>query len=463
MNTKQISILIFIFIFLCIVSCRHKSASILLGMVDVDLDSIKNRHVLRIVTDYNSVNYFVCKDVSVGLQYELCSEYAKHIGAELEIVVSNDHERNVEMLNKGKVDIIATTLIVDTIAEDRFLYTQPYAQSKILLVQRSDADMVKADSLASLSGDTISFLANSFYEDVIENINDTASFDEIIPNPIEHYDVEQIIQLVAEHEVDKAVALENIARANKWYYPNLDVSIQLTDNKNLAWGVRKNASQLLSDIDSWLVKFRTTQRFKRIYRKYVIDPREHHSNVQKTTADTYSTVFEDIVKRYATDSRYNYLLISSIIYQESHFNPEARSWAGACGLMQLMPETARRFGVDDISQPEQNIEAGVKFIMWLDARLVKYVPDSQERIKFTLAAYNVGLGHIMDAIRLAQKHGMQPDKWNGNVEIALLQKGNAQYYSDPIVKHGYCRGSETINYVRNVIDRYNNYKKRIAK
>ncbi len=447
---------------LSLMSCKHSRTVSLLGMADVDLDSIQHRRLLRIVTDYNSVDYFVCKDVSVGLQYELCSEYAKHIGAELEITVSNDHEHNVELLNSGKVDIIATTLIADTVGEDRIAFTQPYAQSKVVLVQRTEDNLIHSDSLSALASDTISFLAGSFYETIISNINDTASFANIVPDPIEHYDVEQIIQLVAENEVKRAVALENIARANKWYYSNLDVSVALTDNNDLVWGVRSNATKLLVDINEWLSEFKHTQRFKRIYRKYVIDPREHHSNVQKTTADTYSNVYEDIVKRYATDKRYNYLLISSIIYQESHFNPDARSWAGACGLMQLMPETARRFGVDDISHPEQNIEAGVKYIMWLDARLVKYVPNQNERIKFTLAAYNVGLGHIMDAIRLAEKYGMQPDKWNGNVEVALLQKANAQYYSDPVVKHGYCRGTETINYVRNIIDRYNNYKRRIG-
>lgn len=447
----------------CLLSCKHSHTSLLLNTADVDLDSIQRRNTLRIVTDYNTVNYFMCKDVAVGLQYELCNEYAKHIGAKLEITVSNNHEHNVDLLNSGKVDIIATTLIADSVNEKRIAFTQPYAQSKIVLVQRTDEKCVRADSLAALAGDTVSFLANSFYEDIINNINDTASFAAIEPDPIEHYDVEQIIQLVAEHEVSKAIALENIARVNKWYYPNLDVSVPLSANTNLAWGVRLNATALRADIDQWLSDFRKTQRFKRIYRKYIIDPREHHSTVQRTSAETYNNAFEAIIKRYTTDERYNYLLISSIIYQESHFNPDAVSWAGACGLMQLMPETALRFGVDDISQPEQNIKAGIKYIMWLDARLVKYVPNSQERIKFTLAAYNVGLGHIMDAIRLAEKHGMQTNKWDSNVEIALLQKGNAQYYSDPVVKHGYCRGTETINYVRNIIDRYNNYKRTIKR
>lgn len=444
-------------------SCgRHQRTTSLTEPVDFDLDSIISRGKIRIVTDYNSLNYFVCKDMAVGYQYDLTNEYAKTLGVEVEIIVSNDNELNIEMLDNGKADIIATSLIADTINEQRISFSEPYGRSKIVLIQRNDNGLIhiKADSLGMLGNDTISLLANSFYETAIENINDTSSFDNIIIDPIEHYDVEQIIQLVAENEIKQTVALENIARANAWYYPTIDVSVPISPDYDLAWGIRTNATKLKEDIDNWMREFKRTTRFKQIYRKYVIDPREIHSNVQKTTADTYQDDFEEIVKKLtADDDRYNWMLISSIIYQESHFNPEARSWAGASGLMQLMPETAKRFGVEDISHPEQNIEAGILYLKWLDARLIKYIPDMQERVKFTLAAYNIGLGHIMDAMRLSEKQGKLPDVWDGNVEVALLLKANAQYYSDPVVKHGYCRGTETINYVRNVMDRYKSYKK----
>lgn len=461
-SARHILLLLMASVLVLCSSChKHRRTPGMLGVADVDIDSICGRGTLRVVTDYNSVNYFVCKDVAVGYQYDMVSEYAKHLGVKLEIFVSNDNEHNIEMLNSGKVDVIATTLIADTINEGRIAFVEPYGRSRVVLVQRVEEGRQKVtpDTLQLLAGDTISMLANSFYESMVENINDTSHFDDIIIDPIEHYDVEQIIQLVAENEVKQTVALENIARANKWYYSNLDIETGLTGEYDLAWGVRTNAVGLKTDIDSWLKDFKKTQRFKQIFRKYVIDPREHHSNVQKTTADTYRDDYEEIIKRLATDDRYNWLMISSVVYQESHFNPEAKSWAGARGLMQLMPETAKRFGVDDISHPEQNIDAGIRYLLWLDKRLVSYVPDMQERIKFTLAAYNIGLGHIMDAMRLAEKYGMKPDIWQGNVEVTLLQKANAQFYSDPVVKHGYCRGTETINYVRNVMDRYQNYLK----
>ena len=438
-------------------ACGHRKSSALLPGCDVDLDSIVRRGSIRVVTDYNTINYFVCKDIAVGYQYELCGEYAKHLGVRMELLVSNDYEKNVEMLHSGKVDIIATTLIVDTINEGRMTFTHPYGRSRVVVVQNERNELKR--SLSDMSGDTICFMSSSFYETIAEEVADTISAGRFCVEPIEHYDAEQIVQMVADNEVHQCLCLENIARVNKWLYPVLDVSLALTPEYDMSWGVRPESAELKTDIDRWLVEFMKGQRFKAIFRKYIIDPREHHSNVQKTSADTYCSDFEDIIKRQVTDDRYDYLLLSSVIYQESHFNPNAKSWAGACGLMQLMPETAKRFGVDDISHPEQNIEAGVKYLLWIDERLVKYVPDRMERRKFALAAYNIGLGHIMDAIRLAKKQRLKPDVWDGNAEVALLQKANAQYYTDDVVKHGYCRGTEAINYVRNIMERYGNYRK----
>ena len=151
--------------------------------------------------------------------------------------------------------------------------------------------------------------------------------------------------------------------------------------------------------------------------------------------------------------------MASLIYQESRFKPKAKSWAGAYGLMQLMPTTARRFGVSKKSPPEKHIKAGVDFIKWLDKRFEKRgMTDEEEKIKFILASYNVGLGHILDARRLAIKDGKDPDIWENNVDEYILKKSNPKYYKDPVVKYGYCRGSETYNYVYQILDRYEHYK-----
>ena len=126
--------------------------------------------------------------------------------------------------------------------------------------------------------------------------------------------------------------------------------------------------------------------------------------------------------------------------------------------MQLMPRTASRFGVGRKSSPESHIRAGVNFIKWLDNRFDDEITDPVERTKFVLASYNVGKGHVDDARRLAEKYGADPNVWEDNVELWLLNKSQPNYYRDPVVKYGYARGIETYNYVKQVIDRYEHYK-----
>src|SRR5690606_15531757 len=132
------------------------------------------------------------------------------------------------------------------------------------------------------------------------------------------------------------------------------------------------------------------------------------------------------------------------VIQESQFDPSAESWMGAAGLMQLMPETAAAFGADSILDPQQNLMAGMKYMKSLDKALAKEISNTDERLKFVLAAYNVGLGHVWDARSLAKKYGSSDVIWKDNVEFFLLNKSNSENYRDPMVIHGYCTGTEPV-------------------
>jgi membrane-bound lytic murein transglycosylase F len=145
------------------------------------------------------------------------------------------------------------------------------------------------------------------------------------------------------------------------------------------------------------------------------------------------------------------------MYQESRFRPKARSWAGAVGLLQLMPATARQFGVRSRTDPEQNVRGAVKFLQWLDDHWEERIGDSSERLRFVLASFNVGAGHVEDAQHLAEKHGDDPKRWN-DVAYWLLQKSKAEYYTDPVVKYGFCRGVEPVTYVSIILDRFQHYR-----
>ena len=167
--------------------------------------------------------------------------------------------------------------------------------------------------------------------------------------------------------------------------------------------------------------------------------------------------YDDIIKQEADKYNWDWRLISAIIYQESRFNPEADSWAGAYGLMQLMPSTARSLGVEDYKNPKQNIKGGILLLNWLNEQYIESIPDSTERIKFVLASYNIGLGHVKDAQRLAKKYGKNNHVWENNVDFFLRNKSAEKYYKDPVVRWGYCRGKEAFEYVNKVLTNYHHY------
>jgi membrane-bound lytic murein transglycosylase F len=170
------------------------------------------------------------------------------------------------------------------------------------------------------------------------------------------------------------------------------------------------------------------------------------------------SVWDDILKQKTEELGWDWRLVASLMYQESRFQSDAISWMGAQGLMQLMPGTAIIYGVDSLSSPVENINAGIKYLKMLDDRFKDIVHDPDERIKFVLASYNAGIAHVFDARRLAEKYGRDPNLWDDNVDFFLLNKSNPKYYNDEVVFYGYCRGEESFNYVNDIMERFEHYR-----
>jgi len=276
-------------------------------------------------------------------------------------------------------------------------------------------------------------------------------------------EAEQLISMVANGAIDYTISDENVAQVNQYYYRNIDIETPVSFYQNMAWAVRKNSGKLLTEINDWMSYFRNTDDYRLIYAKYFKNQR----SAQIIESDYYAltsgriSAYDDIIKTYSEQIGWDWRLVASLIYQESRFKPDVRSWAGAFGLMQLMPSTASRFGINHNSSQEQQIQAGIKFLEWLDKRF-ENIEDQDEKIKFTLASYNVGIGHIEDARNLAQKNGSDPNVWENSVDKYLLSKSDPLYYNDPVVKYGYCRGTETYRYVNDIMERYEHYKNLVS-
>lgn len=433
------------------------------------LEKIRQSGKLVALTDYNSTNYYIYRGTPMGYQFELLQSFADHLGVKLEIVTNNDLEESFNQLMTGQVDLISIGLTKTTERIALVDFTDPIDQSRQVLVQRKPENwrkMKTADEIDALlirnqielAGKTIVIQKEtSFLERLINLSEEIGDSIFIIEDP--EMEVEELISRVATGQIDYTISDEHIALVNQRYFPDIDVKTDISYPQNLSWVVQKGQDSLRIAVNTWLEGFKKSLSSRLIYDKYFNNQRsinyarsEYHS-IGGGKISPYDEVVKTISSRYNLDWR----LVSSLIYQESGFKPDAKSWVGAYGLMQLMPSTAEMFGVDSLSSPEQQIEAGIKFIRWLDRQIPEEVLE-EERIKFTLAAYNVGLAHVYDARRLAQKYDSDPNIWTGSVDTFLRQKSNPKFYRDSVVRYGYCRGEEPYNFVIEIMDRYDHYK-----
>ncbi len=433
------------------------------------LEEILERGYIRAVTDYSSTNYFIYRGKPMGYQLELLQHFAAHLGVDLELQISNDLQNSIDLLaNQQTSDLVAKNITVTGARRKMVEFTQPHSRTRQVLVQRKpdhwynmrshDVEGMLIRSQLDLSGKTVHVHKHSAHAARLQHLMDEIGDSIHIVKREEG--TEALIEEVARGEIDYTVSEDHIARLHEIYYANIDARTPVSFEQHMAWAVRKGEDELVAEINDWLSDFKDSPMFADIYDKYYNNPR----SVFIAKSDLHSlgggniSVFDDYFKRYADIIGWDWRLIASLSYQESRFNPSAVSWAGAFGIMQLMPPTASFLNVSSESGVHDQIAAGVRYLKWLDERLHDEIEDDDERIKFILASYNAGIGHVLDARRLAEKNGKDPNVWRDNVDYYLLNKSDPKYYRDPVVRHGYARGSEPYHYVTEILERYRHYK-----
>lgn len=443
--------------------------------VDFDLDKIKKRDTLKAITIFGPTSYFLYRGKAMGFEYEILEDLASKLDLHLELVVSRNIDDLFEKLNNGDGDLIAYGLAITSMRNKIVDFTIPYTTYHQVLVQRKPDNWrslsYKAKQSAlikdvtELGGKTISIRENSsYYERLLnlsEEIGDSIGI-QFVPG---EYSTHEIIQKVSEGEYQFTIADNSIAQLNNSYYSNLDISIPVSFSQKIAWAIRKNSPQLRNTLDSLLQEYIGSARFNIIYNKYF----ESNKSFKNRISSNYYTIntgkispYDDLIKLNADRIDWDWLLVSALIYQESQFDPKAGSWAGARGLMQIMPVTATELDVKNTHDPEQSIKGGTKYLKILYDRWSS-IPDSIQRIKFAMASYNCGYGHVQDAQRLAKKDGGNEFVWDAGVDEYILKLSKPRYYNRPEVVYGYARGSEPYNYVRNIFDRYEEYKEMVVK
>lgn len=439
-------------------------------VADIDFEQIKERGHLNVSMDNNSTGYFIYKGKTMGYEYELLKRFANEHGLELRIEVTKSLEEAFNKLNRGETDILAYNLTVTEERKERMAFTQYHNLVRQVLVQRkpdgwekmhpNKIDRMVVRNPVELIGKQVYVRYHSAHKGRMESLsNEIGGGIEVVEESAE-LETEELIRRVALGEIDFCVAEEDVALVNARYYPNLDVLTPVSFPQQIAWGVRKNADSLQTSLDTWITRMKKHPAYHVIYNRY-FTKRQDDLNPESeffTVAGGQISPYDDLIKEAADELGWDWRLLAAQIYRESRFNPRAVSWAGAQGLMQLMPNTAEAHGVTNPNDPRQSIAAGVRHLKWLQNIWKDEITDPEERVKFVLASYNVGQGHIQDAVALAQKEGLSGKKWDGEVENYLLRKSKPQYYRDPVVKYGYCRGTETTQYIRTVFSIYQNYK-----
>lgn len=459
---------IFSFLLVCciVISCGNKNDKKNNQEISVeqnDLQRIRETGVLRAVVDYNSTNYFVYRGLPMGFKYELLQELSKDLGVKLEIVVSNNLAATFEGLKSSRYDLAAKNLTITKQRNEEVDFTVPLEQTIQVLVQRekedNTTDSIYVHSTLELASKKVHVQKNTSYYNRLQNLSEEIGENiEIAEDTV--YGVEELVALVSNGEIDYTVCDENIALLNKTYYPNLDVSLQVSFPQNIAWAVRKGSKEWKAYLDKWITKFIKTRKYSQLYHRYFESTRiadRMESDFHSISGGKISE-YDRLIKNLSDEYNWDWRMIASIIYHESRFNAKAESWAGAYGLMQLMPSTASSLEVENFKKPKQNITGGLLLLNWLDEQFYEEIPDSTERIKFVLASYNVGLGHVQDAQRLAKKYGKSDVDWENNVGFFLRNKSAEKYFKDDVVRWGYCRGEETYRYVSKVLHNYQHYK-----
>lgn len=428
-----------------------------------DLDAIKRRGVIRLITRYNSSSYFLYKGTERGFEYDFFNEFAKENGLSVQVVIIRNGENPIDMLNSGKGDVIAANYVITPKRKKYIDFTRPYNLVNQVIVLPDYSEPVPK-TVGDLGPITISVRRRSSYYQSLKRLQNEG-YPIKINVVSEDYDTEALMLGVKKGRFQATVADNNLFKAAKTYMNGIVAGPVISKNDTVAWGIRKNSPELKLAMNRYLYKHFKLEgpgeppkrsAFLNILRhKYFEDEQQIYAEHMKMPS-RYSGLlspYDKLIKPIADSMGVDWKMVVSIAAQESKFDPAAVSWTGAVGLMQVLPQFSP-FSKDSLLDDEAlNVREGVRI---LKDQLHHYsYMDSTDQWKFALATYNAGPGHITDARRLVMDQYENPNNWN-NVAKALIKLMQRKYYKD--ARYGFCRGVETVSYVNEIVNRYHMYQ-----
>ena len=404
---------------------------------------------LVVVTRNAPTTWYEGRDGIAGPEFELVKAYADHHHIPVRFEIADSIDDVLQIIKQGKAHIAAAGLtLTETRLQQGYQYGPEYYQVQQQVVCRRDHGKLPRN-IDDLVNKKIEVIASSSYVERLQELRQ--QLPELKWTEANDVGTEQLLEKVWLKQIDCTIADSNIVSINRRYYPELLVAFPVTEDQSLAWVLADDWKHLAQDIEAWLEKIEKSGELAAINEKYYghvdlfdyVDMRQFNKRIK-----THLPKYIEHLKRESKVPAVHWSLLAAQAYQESHWNPKAKSPTGVRGIMMLTQNTAKSVGVKNRLDAKQSIQGGAKYL----ARMLKRIPDQVEgenRIWMALAAYNVGFGHLQDARTLARELGRNPDSWVDLKQVLPLLSQKKHYKK---LKHGYARGSEPVQYVQRIRD-----------
>ena len=411
------------------------------------LEQIQQKGELVVLTRNAATAFYESREGFVGVEFEMAKAFADYLGVVARFKVKDDISGLLQSINNDEGDLVAAGLTKTESRNEIYNFGPTYQMVEQKVVCRRGGK--KPKQIQDLIGITLAVPADSSYEEQLQKLK--AEHPELSWQTIAETDTETLLEQVWQKQVDCTIADSNIIDINRRYFPELSVRFAITKPEPLAWVLPQDASSLREKLHEWFEEFVDSGKLDDIMHRYYgyletfdyVDTRTFLRRI-RTVLPKYQNTFIEVAKKYDM----SWTLLAAQSYQESHWNPRARSPTGVRGMMMLTLNTANDLNIKSRLNPSSSILGGAYYLDNLRKRLPDSVTEP-DRTWMALAAYNVGMGHLRDARALAKHMNKDPDSWQDVKEVLPLLS-HSKYYK--YLKHGYARGWEPVRYVKSIRD-----------